>query len=121
MGVNGLAYLPCYYAKVSPFIMYYELFTHKVNCLQKCEHMNAHWAIKIYVFVKFEIMREDILISCGGIYCCLQTFKLVKNVLVMGIVLGQSLMVISTTDNLLYANVSPLYNVLWECIVVVYR
>ena len=34
--------------------------------------------------------------------------------------LGQSLMVISTTGVLLYAEVSLLYNVLWECIVVVY-
>ena len=41
-------------------------------------------------------------------------------VVVMGLVLGQSLMVISTTNILLYAKVSPLYNVLWECIVVVY-
>ena len=41
-------------------------------------------------------------------------------VVVMGLVLGQSLMVISTTGSLLYAKVSPLYNVLWECIVVVY-
>ena len=38
----------------------------------------------------------------------------------MGLVLGQSLMVIFTTGVLLYAKVSPLYNVLWECIVVVY-
>ena len=41
--------------------------------------------------------------------------------LVMGLVLGQSLMVISTTDILLYAKVSLLYNVLLECIVVVYK
>ena len=41
-------------------------------------------------------------------------------VLVMGLVLGQSLMVISTTGIMLYAKVSPLYNVLRECIVVVY-
>ena len=37
--------------------------------------------------------------------------------IVMGLVLGQSLM---ATGILLYAKVSPLYNVLWECIVVVY-
>ena len=30
-------------------------------------------------------------------------------------------MVISTADIMLYAKVSPLYNVLWECIVVVYK
>ena len=40
--------------------------------------------------------------------------------LVMGLVLGQSLMVIPTMDILLYAKVSLLYNVLLECIVVVY-
>ena len=38
----------------------------------------------------------------------------------MGLVLAQSLMAISTTDMLLYAEVSLLYNVLWECIVAVY-
>ena len=38
----------------------------------------------------------------------------------MWLVLGQSLMVISTTGILLYAKVSPIYNVLRECIVVVY-
>ena len=41
--------------------------------------------------------------------------------LVMDLVLGQSLMVIPTTSILLYAKVCPLYNVLWECIVVVYK
>ena len=41
-------------------------------------------------------------------------------VVVVGLVLGQSLMVISITGVMLYAKVSPLYNVLWECIVVVY-
>ena len=41
-------------------------------------------------------------------------------VVVMGLVLGQSLMVISTTGIMLYAKVSPLYIVLWECIFVVY-
>ena len=52
--------------------------------------------------------------------CCLQTCNSVVYVAVMGLVFGQSLMVISTTGSLLYAKVSPLYNVLWECIVVVY-
>ena len=38
--------------KYLPFIIYCELlFTHKVNCLQTCEHMSAHWAIKVCVFV----------------------------------------------------------------------
>ena len=41
-------------------------------------------------------------------------------VVVMGLVLRQSLMVISITGIMLYAKVSPYYNVLWECIVVVY-
>ena len=40
--------------------------------------------------------------------------------LVMGLVLGQSLMVISIADILLYAKVSSLYNLLRECIVVIY-
>ena len=44
--------------------------------------------------------------------CCLQTCISVVYVVVMGLVLGQSLMVISTTGILLYAKVSPLYNVL---------
>ena len=44
-----------------------------------------------------------------------------QNVLVIGLVLGKSLMVISTTGVLLYAKVSPIYNVLWECIVVKYK
>ena len=39
----------------------------------------------------------------------------------MGLVLGQSLMIISTTGILLYySKVSPLYNVLCERIVIVY-
>ena len=52
--------------------------------------------------------------------CYLQTCNSIVYVVVMGLVLGQSLMVISTMGILLYAKVSPLYNVLWECIVVVY-
>ena len=51
------------------------------------------------------------------IFCCLHILSVV-NVLVMGLVLGQRLMLISST--LLYAKVCPLYNVLWEWIVVVY-
>ena len=39
--------------------------------------------------------------------CCLQTCNSVLYVVVMGLVLGQSLMVISTTGILLYAKVSP--------------
>ena len=41
-------------------------------------------------------------------------------VVVVGLVLGQSLMVISITGIMLYAKVSAIYNVLWECIVIVY-
>ena len=44
----------------------------------------------------------------------------VLNILVMGLVLGPSFMVISIMGVLLYAKVSPLYNVLLECIIVVY-
>ena len=44
--------------------------------------------------------------------CCLQTCNSVVYAVVMGLVLGQSLMVISTMGILLYAKVSPLYNVL---------
>ena len=55
-----------------------------------------------------------------GVCCCLQTCNLVVNMLVMGLVLGPSLKVIPVTGILLYAKVSPIYNVSWECIVVVY-
>ena len=51
--------------------------------------------------------------------CCLHIHSVV-NVVVMGLVLGQSLMFISTTGILLYAKISPLHTVLWECIVIVY-
>ena len=55
--------------------------------------------------------------------CCLQSCNSDVYVLVMGLVLGQSLMVISKTSYqslmviskiMLYAKVSPLYNVLQE-------
>ena len=49
---------------------------------------------------------------------CLQTGN--SNMLVIGLVFGPSLMVISITGICLYARVSPLYNVLQKCIVVVY-
>ena len=51
------------------------------------------------------------------ICCCLHILSVV-NVLVKGLVLGQRLMLIGI---LLYAKVCPLYNVLWEFIVVVYK
>ena len=47
--------------------------------------------------------------------CCLQICNSVLNIAMMRLILGQSLMVISSTGVLLYAKVSPLYNVLWEC------
>ena len=56
-----------------------------------------------------------------GVCCCLQTCNSVVKMLVMGLVLGQSLIVISIKGILLYAKVSLLYNVLWECIVIVYK
>ena len=56
----------------------------------------------------------------NDVCCCLQTCNSVVYVAVMGLVLGQILVVIYTTGTLLYAKVSPLYNVLWECIVAVY-
>ena len=51
------------------------------------------------------------------ICCCLHILSVV-NVLVKGLVLGQRLMLIGI---LLYAKACPLYNVLWEFIVVVYK
>ena len=59
-------------------------------------------------------------IMYGEICCCLHILSIV-NVLVMGLVLGQCLMLISSTGILLYAKVCPHYNVLWKCIVVVYK
>ena len=50
----------------------------------------------------------------------IQTCNSVVNVLVVGLVLGQNLIGIFTMSILLYAKVFPLYNVLLECIVVVY-
>ena len=52
--------------------------------------------------------------------CCRLHILSVVNVLVMGLVLGQRLMLISSMGILLNAKVCPLYNVLWEFIVVVY-
>ena len=69
----------------------------------------------------FEILRE----TCKrylamGVCCCLKACNLVLNILVIELVLGPSFMVISNVGVLLYAKLSPLYNVLRECIVVVY-
>ena len=46
--------------------------------------------------------------------CCLKICNSVLNIVVMGLVLGLSFMVISGTGVL--AKVSPLYNVLQECL-----
>ena len=64
----------------------------------------------------FEISRKHVKDVC----CCLQTCNSVVYVVVMALIIGQSLMVIFTTGILLYAKVSPYYNVLWESIFVVY-
>ena len=63
---------------------------------------------------------EKAFLLAVGVCHCLQTCNSVVNMLVMGLVPGPSLKVISVTVILLYAKESPLYNVLWECIVVVY-
>ena len=114
--------------KYLPFIMYYGsallLFTRKVHCLQTLEHMSALLAINVGVCE----VSYTYLLGClrygekhvKHVCCCLQICNSVVYVAVMGLVLGQSLMVISTTGILLYAKGSPLYNVLWECNVVVY-
>ena len=69
---------------------------------------------------KLKDEKDKIFELAVGVCYCLQACNSVMNMLVMGLVLGQGLMVISTTGILLYAKVSLLYNVLWECIVVVY-
>ena len=47
-----------------------------------------------------------------GVCCCLQTCNSVVYMLVMGLVVGPSLMVVSIMGILLYAKVSLLFNVL---------
>ena len=70
------------------------------------------------VLINSHILLFPPIIMYSEVCCCLHIHSVV-NVLVMGLVLGQSLIVISTTGILLYyAKVYPLYNVLWECIVV---
>ena len=64
------------------------------------------------------LFRPPIIMYCE-VCCCLHILSVV-NVLVMGLVLGQSLMLLSTMGIMLYAKVCPLYNVLRECIVIVY-
>ena len=115
--------------KYLPFIMYYGsallLFTRKVHCLETFEHMSELLAIKSVGVCE---VSYTYLIGClryrekhvKDVCCCLQTCNSDVYVVVMRLVLGKNLMVISTTGIMLYAKVSPLYNVLWECIVVVY-
>ena len=62
---------------------------------------------------------SPIIMYCEICCCCLHNTLSCKCAS-DGVVLGQRLMLISSTDILLYAKVCPLYNVLWECIVVVY-
>ena len=47
------------YPLMSRNIFHYVLLlvTCKVNCLQTFEHISVHWAIKVYVFVKFHIVH----------------------------------------------------------------
>ena len=77
--------------------------------------------VPLYISTKVCLRyREKHVKEIVNVCCCLQTCNSVVYVVVMGLVLGQSLMVISTTGILLYAKASLLYNVLWECIIVVY-
>ena len=101
--------------KCLPFIMYYGsawlLFTRKVHCLQTFWQVTAHRVIGPYLgtnfrpasLTVFEILgfklkneNKTIFKLAVGVCCCLQTCNSVANMLVMGLVLGQSLMVIST-------------------------
>ena len=86
-----------------------------VHC---CLHVN-------YIVYKHCEVSYTYLLGClryqekhvKDVCCCLQTCISVVYIVVMGLVFGQSLMVISTMG---ITKVSPLFNVLWECIVVVY-
>ena len=97
----------------------------KVHCLQTFEHMSALLAIKSLGVCE---VSYTYLLGClryrekhvKDVCCCLQTCNSDVYVVVMELVFGQSLMVISTKSIMLYAKVPPLYNVLWEFIVVVY-
>ena len=59
MVVKGLAKFDSHIYPVMQNYLYYVLggllFICKVNCLQTCKHISAHWAIKVCVFVKFHI------------------------------------------------------------------
>ena len=59
---------------------------------------------------------EKIFELAVGVFCRLQTFTSVVSIVVIGLVLGQSLMVISTIAIPLYVKVSILYNVSQECL-----
>ena len=69
---------------------------------------------QIWILINRRILFCPPIIMYCEVCCCLHVHSVVN------ILLGQSLMFISTKGILLYAKVYPLYNVLWECIVVVY-
>ena len=86
--------------KYLPFIMYYGsallLFTRKVHCLQTFEHKCTFGYQSVgvcevsytYLLGCLKYQKKHVKDVC----CCLQTCNSVVNVLVMGLVLGQSLM-----------------------------
>ena len=102
--------------------MYYgSTFTHKLTLFTNIsthECTFGHQSLGVcevsyYLLVCLRYPEKHVKDVC----CCLQTYNSVVYVVVMGLVLGQSLMVISITGILLY---SPLYEVLRESIVVFY-
>ena len=99
------------------------LFICKLHCLQTFEHMSVlgHQSVCVcevsYTYLLGCLRYREKHVKD---VCCLQTCNSVVYVVVMGLVFGPRLMVISITGILLYAKISPLYNVLWECIVIVY-
>ena len=74
---------------------------------------------RVVVLINGRILFCPPIIMYCEICCCLHILSVV-NVLVMGLVLGQRLMLISNMSILLYAKICPLYIVLWEFIAVVY-
>ena len=101
------------------------LFTHKLHCLKTFEQHGCTFGLQSlgvcevsYTYLSGYLRYKEKHVK--DVCCCLQTCNSVVYVVVMGLVLGQSLMVISTTDILLYTKVSPLYNVLWDCLHVKY-
>ena len=98
------------------FVVVYKHYNSNVNLEGMGVVLGQNWmVVPINRCIPF---CPPIIMYCE-VCCCLHIHSVV-NVLVMGLVLGQSLMFISTTGILLYAKECPIYNVLWECIVVVY-